>query len=107
MITWLAPTELLPPHRVTHPERVERLVAAFREGGWDTARPALVGYSYGDRIQLLTGPHRHAAAAKLGLYVPVVVVPRDTVEMAYGHLGAWYSILAAGDRPVQQEIYWG
>lgn len=93
MILWLDPKSLLAPHRVNRPEDVDALAEAF-EHGWDLNCPALIGYEWEGRIQLLSGTHRRAAAIQAGILVPVVIRSREAVEMAWG-TDDWAEIMAA------------
>ena len=90
---WLSPSACVPPHRVTHPEKVQQLAAAFRDGGWDVERPALVGYPHGKGVQLLSGSHRWAAAISAGIRIPVRVVPYARVVWAWGDLERWGALM--------------
>lgn len=96
-VSWLSPSSCLPPHRVARPEQVEALAAAFREAGWDVQQPALVGYPWGEGIQLLSGTHRHAAAAQAGIKIPVKIVPYREVQWSWGHLERWLELMRRGD----------
>lgn len=95
-VTWLSPRETLPPHRVTHPEKVLALAAAFRDAGWDATKPVLVGYPYGGRTQLLSGTHRRSAACLADIKIPVIVVPREQVLEAYGDVEYWGRLMRLG-----------
>lgn len=96
-VKWVAPSSCLPPHRVARPEQVLALAAAFREAGWDMREPALVGYPWGEGIQLLSGTHRHAAAAEVGMMIPVVIVPYEDVKWSWGHLERWLELMKGGE----------
>ena len=98
-LDWYHAAQLEPPHRVTHAEKVELLVSAFRrDGGWGFSQPALVGYTNGATIQLLSGSHRWFAAAVEEIKIPVIVLSRDTVEQAWGVPDAWRRIMELGDQ---------
>ena len=92
------PCKCIPPHRITHPLKVYDLWASMRYRGW--SEDSLVGYPEfkTDCVQLLSGTHRWAAAYKLGLKIPVMVVPRDDIWNAYGDLEAWQKIMELGRR---------
>ena len=93
MNEWTAIALLDPPHKVTYPEYVEALCDALLTVGWDG--PDLVGYPLGDRIQLLSGSHRYAAAILAGMMsVPVRIVPYAKVVAAWG-TDAWTAIMEA------------
>lgn len=53
--------------------KVENLAAAFVTSGFDSDKPALVGYPLGGRVQLLTGTHRLEAAKRAGIMLPVTL----------------------------------
>ncbi len=95
---WLDPSECLPPHAITHPEKVDELARMFKRGGWSPQEPSLVGYPYYHLTQLLSGSHRHAAALLAGIRVPVVIVPNGVVESRWGRLAAWQDMMRMGDR---------
>lgn len=92
---WVATAICDPPHAVGRPEQVEVLAHALRDG-WGSGYPALVGYVYGDRVQLLSGSHRFAAAIRAGRWsVPVAIRPWHVVEAAWGDLDRWAEVMAA------------
>lgn len=103
MVEWLQPDFCWPPHKITHLEKFDSLVMAFhRDGGWGDGFEALVGYPTYDqqtnqfKIQLLTGSHRWAAAEAVGVRMPVVVVDEETVELSWGDLPRWKTIMNMG-----------
>lgn len=60
-------------------------------------RPALVGYRWKGRVQLLSGSHRWAAAVLAQLpVIPVVVLPLERVEAAWG-TEAWAEVMRVGN----------
>ena len=89
---WVPSEACNPPHRVSRPEQVEQLRESISSKGWNGHY--LVGYQLNNRIQLLSGTHRHAAAAK----VPVVVWPESTIRESWGDLKKWNYIMHYGDR---------
>lgn len=89
---WVPVSACDPPHRVTKPEQVEHLRQLITASGWNGHY--LVGYQLGNRIQLLSGTHRHAAADKL----PVVVWPEEVIRDSWGDLRKWNYIMHYGDR---------
>lgn len=93
----VCPELCCPPHRVTHPEHATALEQQFRVGGWGREYPALVGYLDGAQIQLLSGSHRWAAAARAGIFVPVVVHTAAAVRQGWGDLGRWRDLMRSGD----------
>lgn len=93
-VATLSPLSCRPPHKVTHPEKMDDLYDAFQKlGGWDPTRPRLIGYPNGRAIQLLTGSHRWAAALRAHILIPVSIVPLEAVKDAYGDLDKWAAIL--------------
>src|SRR3990167_4187794 len=90
------PKKCVPPHRITHPTKTQEIWMSMRRNGW--FGEALVGYPEfkTDCIQLLSGTHRWAAAYKLGLKLPVMVIPRDQIWDAYGDLEAWQELMRLG-----------
>lgn len=94
----LPPTVMVPPHKVTRESDVIDLAEKFYCEGWDSTKPALVGYKYFNKIQLLSGTHRHAAALLADLEsIPVVVFEVDEITDAWGK-PEWDYIMSAGDR---------
>lgn len=94
MIQYYNPSRLLPPHRVTRPEQVRELAESMINWGW--RGQALVGYPWGNQIQLLTGTHRRAAAEVCHLFCPVVIVSKAQVGDAWGDLAKWTRLLNKG-----------
>lgn len=86
---------LLPPHKITHTEKLVELANSMEREGWKG--DALVGYQWGtERIQLLTGSHRFVAALMARLKeIPVIVFPYSTIEKAWG-TDSWSIIIGAG-----------
>ena len=108
-VLFLHPDDCLPPHGLDLTAgsrdslKVERLVEAFAKDGFDPKEPALVGYPTASKtIQLLSGTHRHTAAKRAGIMLPVKVVMRSTVEASWG-LEEWKKVIA--DVPVE-ELMW-
>lgn len=64
--------------------KVEFLEEAFRERGFDKNHPALIGYPLNGRIQLASGTHRHEAARRAEIQLPVRIVLRSWVEAFWG-----------------------
>lgn len=67
-----------PPHGVEFPDRLRVIEASMARSGW-RGRPLLVAPMRGGRFQALTGSHRHAAAKRLGLCIPVLVLDPEPV----------------------------
>ena len=95
-LKWINPEKLLPPHRVSRPVQVKQLAMEFVLNGWDTTKPALIGYECDGFVQLLNGSHRHAAALQANIYVPVIVWPYEQVERVWGR-PEWLKLMASGD----------
>lgn len=100
-ITWLDPASCEPPHGVTHPEKHYELVREFRQRGWSRAHPVLVGYEIDNRVQLLSGSHRWAAAHDACIKIPVVIKPRSVVFHAWGDLAAWKALMEPTYQPTE------
>lgn len=87
------PNTLLRPHAYDLSEgsptrqKIDRLEKAFRTFGFDMSKPALVGYPYEGKIQLLDGGHRTQAAHLAGRDLPVWVKSRVSMKAAYGTHG--------------------
>jgi hypothetical protein len=90
---WVPWTVCEPPHVVTHPNKLDELIVAFKWKGWDLNRDALVGYMRDGRIQLLSGSHRWEAARRTDNDVPVVIRSEAEVREAFGDLGRWNAIM--------------
>lgn len=82
----------LPPHRITHPEKLEELLESMKLIGW-LGMP-LVGYRLDDgMVQLITGSHRIVAAELAGLEaVPVEVYSEEYVRSIWG-TDHWLSLI--------------
>ncbi len=90
-VTWIDPNTCDPPHRVTHPDKFLELVEMFSNKGWDTTKPALLGYTL-DKIQLISGSHRWAAANEANIKIPVVVYSYAEIADIWG-TDAWLDLL--------------
>lgn len=99
-VQWLPPSACLPPHGVTHPDKLLQLYREFSASGWDLTKPVLVGYPYGEGIQLLNGSHRWAAAVEAGIEIPVKIVPYGDVWACWGHLERWMALVRGYERGV-------
>lgn len=64
--------------------KVAWLEEQFARDGFDPSMPALVGYPLNGRVQLLTGTHRHEAARRASIRLPVRMVLRSDVEATWG-----------------------
>ncbi len=84
------PSDCDPPHGLDMSPgsrdslKVEMLEDAFRTKGFDPNEPALVGYPINGRIQLLSGTHRHEAAKRADIFLPVTLKLRSVVEGSWG-----------------------
>jgi hypothetical protein len=86
----LHPDDCTPPHGLDLEPgsrdsiKVEKLTEAFLKDGFDPNEPALVGYPLDGKIQLVTGTHRHEAAVRSGILLPVVIRLRSVVDTLWG-----------------------
>ena len=108
IITWVSPNDCYPPHgldfKCTHDsDKVHMLVKEFRNG-FDKSKPALIGYPLDNKIQLLSGTHRHEAAKRVGIALPVVLWLRSDIERSWGKLEKWIRIME--DIPVSELETW-
>lgn len=94
---WYPADRFIPPHPVSRPEQVDTLYEAFRKAGWNPRAPWLLGYPYYHMIHLLSGTHRHEAARRANILIPVIVLPYLMVESRYGHVAAWKDMMRMGD----------
>lgn len=90
MFVWLDPSDCDPPHSLDlspgsrDSYKVEWLTEAFARDGFDPDEPVLVGYPLHGRVQLLTGTHRHEAARRAGIRLPVRLILRSVWSAAWG-----------------------
>ena len=102
------PSDLIPPHGLDltpgsrDSRKVEFLQMAFATSGFDPDEPALVGYPSEGKIQLLSGTHRHEAARRIDMQLPVRLVLRSVVETTWG-TPEWEETIR--DIPVA-ELHW-
>lgn len=102
---WVDPTDCDPPHGLDLTPgsrdslKVEKLQEAFIQNGFDLSEPCLVGYPCDGRIQLLSGTHRHEAALRAGIKLPVHFVLRSVVEALWG-TDEWPNVIR--DIPVKE-----
>lgn len=109
LVKWLSAEDLDPPHGLDmsskhDADKVEMLERKFKSEGFDKRYPALIGYPLGGRIQLLSGTHRHAAATRTGVKLPVVLWLRSDIEKNWGNLTKWERIIQ--DIPVSELELW-
>ena len=86
---WVDASDCDPPHGLDmQTERdagkVARLYEAFITNGFDLNEPALVGYPCNGRIQLMSGTHRHMAAEKAGIKLPVTLWLNSDIMETWG-----------------------
>jgi len=98
VVTWVDPADCDPPHGLDltmprHFNKVNMLVAAFLERGFDTSYSALVAYPLNGRLQLLSGTHRHEAAKRAGIKLPLTIWLRTDIETTWGHLDEWRRVM--------------
>ncbi len=100
----LHPTDCDPPHGLDMSPggrddlKVRRLEQSFAESGFDPDEPALIGYPLNGRIQLLSGTHRHSAALRANIMLPVVLTLSSVVQAAWS-TPDWEHVIA--DVPVK------
>lgn len=105
----LHPDDCEPPHGLDLEPgsrdsiKVERLTEAFARDGFDKTMPALVGYPLDGRVQLASGTHRHEAAKRAGIRLPVKLTLRSHVEAMWG-TPAWEMTKPRGKRKVAPSI---
>ena len=97
-ILWLDPSDCDRPHGLDltephHFRKVNMLLEAFLEKGFDESCSALVGYPLEGRIQLLSGTHRHEAARRAGIKIPVTLFLGSDVSRAWGDLDLWRKVM--------------
>jgi hypothetical protein len=108
--TWADPSDCDPPHGLDLTDgsrdslKVEALEAEFRAAGFGEDFPALVGYVLDGRVQLLSGTHRHEAARRAGVRLPVTLWLRSDVEGAWGREEEWAKLIA--DVPLKELRAW-
>lgn len=68
-----------PPNDAVNDDKIDRLLVAMRRNGW-TGRELLVRPD-GEGYRALTGAHRLAAAASLGIDVPVLLLEDDDLNL--------------------------
>ena len=109
LITWVEANDCYPPHgldmKSTHDsDKVNWLETMFRDEGFDKQFPALIGYPLDNKIQLLSGTHRHEAAKRTGIKLPVVLWLRSDVMSSWGFLEKWLHVMK--DIPVKELETW-
>lgn len=86
---WVNASDCDPPHGLDmlgerDANKVARLYEAFMIEGFDLNEPALVGYPLNGRIQLLSGTHRHEAASRAGILLPVTLWLNSDIMETWG-----------------------
>lgn len=76
---------VVPPHGVVDDAKLHRLIESMERDGW-TGRP-IVAQAVGDGYAAWTGSHRLAAANKLDIEVPVVLVPEEAIDRLRAQVG--------------------
>ena len=76
--------QCVPPHRVTHPEKLNELISDFKRFGWNNNKPKLIGYWFRGKIQLITGSHRWFAAEETQTQIPVKIYDYAYIESIWG-----------------------
>ncbi len=89
VLVWVNPQDCIAPHGLDmdadrDANKVAHLRQQFEENGFDTNYPALVGYPLNDKIQLLSGTHRHMAARQANILLPVTLWLRSDIERMWG-----------------------
>jgi hypothetical protein len=89
VLIWVDPRDCIAPHSLDmdsarDANKVAHLKHQFEENGFDPSYPALVGYPLDDKIQLLSGTHRHLAAKQANILLPVTLWLRSDVERMWG-----------------------
>lgn len=82
-VDWIDPSVCDPPHRVTHPDKFLQLVEMFSKKGWDVSKPVLLGYTL-DKIQLISGSYRWAAANAVNIKIPVLIFSYAQIAEIWG-----------------------
>lgn len=89
---WVLTKSCVPPHRITHHDKFVELAHQFSAHGWNLKHPALVGYQL-EKIQLISGSHRWAAAVKAGIKIPVILYPYSKIRAIWG-TDEWLALLS-------------
>ena len=63
-----------------------------------------MGYPNNGRVQLLSGTHRHEAAKRTGIRLPIMLWLRSSVEKCWGELEHWLKLMR--DIPVAELENW-
>jgi hypothetical protein len=82
-IQWIDSKLCYPPHKITHPDKFIKLAKCFSDTGWNLSKQPLIGYHL-DKIQLISGSHRWAAANKVGIKIPVILYEYEYIKNIWG-----------------------
>ena len=91
-VQWIDTNLCDPPHKVTHPEKFYELLELFLKYGWDNNHPPLLGYWFEDKIQLISGSHRWAAANEAHIKIPILLYSYEFIKNIWG-TEEWLQIL--------------
>jgi len=91
VVLWVSSNDCDPPHGLDMSskhdfDKVAELTTAFLSNGFDKSKSVLIGYPREGRIQLLSGTHRHEAAKRSGVLLPVALWLRSDIENAWGRV---------------------
>ncbi len=86
----------MPPHGLTHPDKLEQLISEFEVSGFNSAKSVLTGYYWKEenKVQLISGSHRWLAARYTQVDLPVKVYPFDYIQTIWG-TDEWIQLLHA------------
>lgn len=109
IIVWIKPEDCYPPHgldlkSIHDGDKVNWLEYEFKTNGFDKSKSALIGYPLDDKIQLLSGTHRHEAAKRIDIELPIVLWLRSDVEKSWGIIEKWIRVMK--DIPVSVLETW-
>lgn len=98
IIVWVNAEDCYAPHGLDFEwphdrDKVDWLEHEFANNGFDKSKPALIGYPLNNKIQLLSGTHRHEAAKRTNTKLPIVLWLRSDVEKSWGILEKWIRIM--------------
>lgn len=75
----LSPSSIRPPHGYDLEGRLEALVKSMKKNGWK-GQPLILMPKEGRKYQALTGSHRWEAAKRVGIKIPVIILPEEIGE---------------------------
>lgn len=91
-LVMLHPDDCVPPHAADD-AKMQKFIKWFEKAGFDKDHPAIIGYPFNGKIQLLSGSHRWAAAKETNTMLPVTLWLKSDVEKAWGDLVEWAKIM--------------